>query len=70
MGAVSHLELERDSGGTSEEDEAIAYLAKIEAEGDRLIAKWEVGEATEQEIAWLIEAGRLAVVEGSQENGG
>jgi exodeoxyribonuclease V alpha subunit len=53
MGAISYLELERKS----EEEEAEEYLAAFRKEQERLIAKFEAGEATGEEIGWLIKVG-------------
>jgi exodeoxyribonuclease V alpha subunit len=58
MAAISYLELERKS----EEEEAEEYLAAFYAKQEKLIAKFEAGEATDEEIQWLINVGILVPV--------
>jgi exodeoxyribonuclease V alpha subunit len=58
MAAISYLELERKS----EEEEAEEYLAALYAKQEKLIAKFEAGEATDEEIQWLINVGILVPV--------
>jgi exodeoxyribonuclease V alpha subunit len=59
MGAINNLELERATPA-AEDDEEAAYVALIEKE-ERLLAKFEAGEATDEEIEWLISMGRWVV---------
>jgi oligoribonuclease NrnB/cAMP/cGMP phosphodiesterase (DHH superfamily) len=64
MGAVSYLELERKS----EEEEAEEYLAALYAKQEKLIAKFEVGEPTNEEIEWMIKAGILVPLDSAPES--
>jgi exodeoxyribonuclease V alpha subunit len=60
MGAVSYLELERAENSSEQADrEAEEYVAALQAQQERLIAKFEAGEATHEEIEELIKAGIL-----------
>jgi hypothetical protein len=50
-----------------EEEEAEEYLAAFYAKQEKLIAKCEAGEATDDEIQWLINGGILVPVDTASE---
>jgi len=68
MGAISYLELERAENSSEQADrEAEEYLVALQAQQERLIARFEAGEATDEEIEWMIEAGILVAVDPASE---